>query len=281
MTKRHRLSLMTVFLPRENIFFIEEWLNYHLAIGFDHFYLYDNMGSRWLDCGNNLEVNARNKRGEKVYQLLADRDDAQVRSDLESLLEPFERRGYVTHVIWQPRDRDGQITYGQSDACLDYVERFGRDTDWVALTDLDEFIVPMRDDDLTTTAEGLDRERVTRVMLPQKCFASRFDGEGNPVNEVLRITQCASLVTADFGRKALIRARTLRIPWARGRFSIHSPSVARWRTKSITDASLVRFNHYKFNQWELDWLATNLGLVLTLDQTDDGMLRFLDRVQAR
>ena len=53
---------MTVFLPRENIFFIDEWLRYHIAVGFDHFYLFDNGGSRWVDCGHNLEVTARNKR---------------------------------------------------------------------------------------------------------------------------------------------------------------------------------------------------------------------------
>ena len=271
---------MTVFLPRENIFFLDEWLRYHIAVGFDHFYLYDNGGSRWVDCGNNLEVNARNKRGEEVYRLLADRDDVSIERELVRVLDPFRSAGYVTRIPWQPRDRSGQVTYGQAKAFMDYVRTYARDSEWVSFTDMDEFVVPVRHDSVRDVLLALESDGYTYVAMPQKCFASRFDREGRPVAEVLEIVQCADWVTTSFGPKAMVQADTLRIPWSKQSYVIHSPAVHRRRTRRITDSGLVRFNHYKFNQWELDWVANNLDVTLSLDAVDDGMRRFRARARS-
>ena len=271
---------MTVFLPRENLFFLEEWLGYHLAIGFEHFHLYDNSGSRWIDCGQSLEVTSRNKRGEPVYRLLADRSEADVRRELDAILAPFVRHGLVTLVPWQPRDESGQITYGQAAAFMDYVRRHARETDWVAFTDVDEFIVPTRDDTVPELLTEVERAGVSYLVLPQKCFASRFDEGGNPVDRVLEISRCADWVTADFGRKALIRADTLRVPFRKAKYSIHSPAVTERRTRRLLDPELIRFNHYKFNGWELDWVAKNLGRRLDLDRIDESLRRYRPRVDA-
>jgi hypothetical protein len=271
---------MTVFLPRENLFFLEEWLCYHVAIGFEHFHLYDNSGSRWIDCGNSLEVTRRNKRGEPVHRLLADRSDAEIRRDLDRILAPFVRHGLVTLVPWQPRDQSGQITYGQAAAFMDYVRRHARESEWVAFTDIDELIVPVRHPTVPETLTELTRNGVTFLVLPQKCFASRFDEEGKPVDRVVGISRCADWVTAEFGRKALVRADTLRVPWRKAKYSIHSPAVRERRTRRLLDPELVRFNHYKFNRWELDWVATHLGRKLELDRADDSLLGCQPRIDA-
>lgn len=276
---RRRLSLMSVFLPRENLFFLEEWLCYHIAIGFEHFYLYDNAGSRWLDCGNSLEVTARNKRGESIFRLLADQSDAEIARRLDRLLDPFIRHGYVTHVPWQPRDETGQITYGQAAAFMDFVRRHAAGSDWVSFTDLDEFLVPGRHAGMAELLRDLEATGTTYVTLPQKCFASRFDDDGNPVASVIGIDRCADWVTADFGRKALIRADTLRVPWRKATYSIHSPAVSKRKTVRLLDPELLRFNHYKFNQWELDWVAANLGRPLALDQIDSSLLGMSSRLE--
>ncbi|MFN0180583.1 MAG: glycosyltransferase family 92 protein [Gemmatimonadales bacterium] len=278
--ERRRLSLMTVFLPRENLFFLEEWLRYHFAIGVDHCYLYDNSGSRWLDCGNSLEVTARNKRGEPIYRLLADRTDEEIAERLTALLAPFVRAGRVTHVRWQPRDQTGQITYGQAEAFLDYIRRFAAATDWVAFTDVDEFIVPVRHGHLVPILREVEVTGVTYLVLPQKCFASRFDDTGQPVGRVTAITRCAELVTAKLGRKAMIRADTLRIPWRKSNYSIHAPDVVERKTKRLLDPELIRFNHYKFNRWELDWAANHLGRAIELDQADSTLAGWAARLAA-
>lgn len=271
---------MTVFLPRENLFFLEEWLCYHIAIGFDHFYLYDNAGSRWLDCGNSLEVTERNKRGEAIYRLLADQTDQQIERRLDLLLSPFVHHGYVTRIRWQPRDAQGQITYGQADAFMDFARTHAAESDWVSFTDIDEFLVPGRHPSVPELLEDVDRDGVTYLTLPQKCFASRFDDDGAPVRSVIGISRCADWVTTDFGRKSLIRTDTLSIPWKKSAYSIHSPTVSKRKSRKLLDPALLRFNHYKFNQWELDWVAKNLDRPLALDQVDTSLSRMASRLEA-
>jgi hypothetical protein len=275
-----RLAVMTVFLPRENLFFLEEWLYYHLAIGVGHFFLYDNHGSRWLDCGNSIEVTAKNKRGEEVYRILADRDDSTIERDLHRLLAPFMAKNLVTLVPWQPLDRAGRITYDQAGAFLDYVRRFSARSQWTCFTDLDEFVVPVRHDSVSEALDELERQGTTFFVLAQKCFASRFDAEGKPARSVLAITRCSDWVTDAFGRKALVRSDILKVPWFRRNYSIHIPATYRRKTKRRRDPELLRFNHYKYNQWEIDWVAANVGRPLRLDHVDDGMSRFSSRVEA-
>ena len=34
------IAIHSVFIAKENILFLEEWIDYHLLIGFNRFYLY-------------------------------------------------------------------------------------------------------------------------------------------------------------------------------------------------------------------------------------------------
>ena len=37
-----KLSAHIMILPRKETFFLEEWINHHLDLGFDKIYVYDN-----------------------------------------------------------------------------------------------------------------------------------------------------------------------------------------------------------------------------------------------
>ena len=37
-----KIGINSVFIAKENILFLEEWIDYHIQVGFDRFYLYDN-----------------------------------------------------------------------------------------------------------------------------------------------------------------------------------------------------------------------------------------------
>ncbi len=39
------LGIQTVFKMKENLFFLREWMIYHINLGFEKFYLYDNSNS--------------------------------------------------------------------------------------------------------------------------------------------------------------------------------------------------------------------------------------------
>ncbi|WP_323197501.1 glycosyltransferase family 92 protein [Nodularia harveyana] len=268
---------MTVFLPREEIFFIEEWLRYHIAIGFNHFYLYNNMGSNWIDCGNNLEVTGKNKRSQSIYKLLSHKTDSEVQQDLDHILKPFIAKGYVTQIMWQPRDRKYQITYDQHRAFMDYIQRYGQNSEWTCFTDMDEFIFPVASDTIHDVLDRVEDKGCTYINLPQKCFDSRFDDETQPVSQVMSIFKCNSWVTSEFGKKSLVKTSTLKIPFWKHKYNIHQPPVFQKKTKFIEDHTMIRFNHYKFNEWEISWIQQNIHADFQLDDKDQEMMRFNDQ----
>ena len=99
-----------MYLPQENIFFIEDWLKYHISIGINHFFLYDNTGSKFVHdpVRQNLVEHSVNKYGQKIT------------TSLDQVLEIEEKifnKYPVTKIKWQPI-KDGKITYGQMEAWI-------------------------------------------------------------------------------------------------------------------------------------------------------------------
>ena len=64
------VGLHTVFIARENILFLKEWVLYHRLKGIDHFFLYDNTGATRSspDCGE--QPAHRPRPGEQVWRAL-------------------------------------------------------------------------------------------------------------------------------------------------------------------------------------------------------------------
>ena len=113
--RRGRLAAAT--LTRYDGPYIVEWIEYHLLLGFQHFFVYTNHAP-----------------------------------DMAARLEPFERRGLVTRIAWDypyevypcamyPRfPRDSHL-YTQPPQQVHALRAFGHLWDWIALFDADEFMV--------------------------------------------------------------------------------------------------------------------------------------------
>ncbi|KAH8051843.1 glycosyltransferase [Aureococcus anophagefferens] len=131
-------SLMTVCVMDENVRWLEEFLIYHLHVGFDHVYLYDNSGTAGCHCvdanGDAYESRGttyeRNKYG---FEL-----EAYAPRTFAAIAAKFP--GRVTRVPWTPRDEHGFVTYGQNEALRHYVDNYGGDSTWCCFTDLDEYV---------------------------------------------------------------------------------------------------------------------------------------------
>lgn len=80
--------------------------------------------------------------------------------DLVGVLTPYVNHGLVTLVSW-PLDR------GQASAYKHAVHFFGGSTRWLAIIDVDEFIVPRLDDDVPTLLERIDPEQ---MVMPWRMF---------------------------------------------------------------------------------------------------------------
>lgn len=225
--KSRAWGIQTVYLPRENLRFLEEWLAYHSQLGAEYFYLYDNTGSRELLCGNSVAVNGKNKYGIEGDFRLTDDEIADIEAEI------FKKYP-VTKVKWQPR-RNGEIVYGQGAACDHFSDLV--QSGWCAFIDMDEFLY-------SPYAIGDILEGKAMVLL-QKKFDDRFRYE-----TALEITKTFAMKTNRWGRKLLINMEH----FIKGAQNIHDLNVHRFNEPLIANMEVVRFNHYNHNRNGHEWL---------------------------
>ena len=122
LSKKYNLSVCAIF--KNEAAYLREWLEYNLLIGVDHFYLYNN-GST---------------------------DDSLI------VLEPYIQKGIVTLIDWPDRNDPSipadapykWVVYTQLPA-YDHACKVSaiNETKWLALIDIDEFILPMQAETFT------------------------------------------------------------------------------------------------------------------------------------
>lgn len=86
--------------------YLLEWIAFHKAVGFDHFYIYDNDSS----------------------------------DDTRSILTALQERGWCTYTQWP---RSAFQDNPQVNAYRHMVSQYHQETSWVAIIDADEFVVPI------------------------------------------------------------------------------------------------------------------------------------------
>lgn len=89
---------------------LPEWIEYHLEVGFDHFYVYDN--------------------SEEAY------------GSLWRKLVPYIDRGLATYIHWPAKvcDRHRTSQYAAQNSCF---RRFGEFSTWMSHFDVDEYMTPL------------------------------------------------------------------------------------------------------------------------------------------
>lgn len=130
-TTRYYLSVLAIF--RDEALWLKEWLEYHLLVGVEHFYLINHLSE-----DNYLEV-----------------------------LQPYIDKGLVTLMDhWDPPTRSGmppsfyflqQRNYDRA------IWKHKRESYWMAIIDLDEFLVPIQGDSLPPILKPFEREVGIRV----------------------------------------------------------------------------------------------------------------------
>lgn len=236
------LSIHTVFVLRENILFLEEWMDYHLASGFEKIYLYDNSNS----IGNGESTNEKNKYNYNFKDITRHISEDELNHQLSALLKKFG-----THVIyskWEPKDSDGRIIYGQQESIVSYFNNYTHESDWTAFIDIDEFIYSR--EPLREVIAEYDRCGVGDIMILQKKFDDRFNNIGIPV---IQITDCIEGIdTLGWGAKHIIKNICFEIK-KKDYWNIHSLPTENC-TRIITNLQDLRFNHYNVNEIQLRWM---------------------------
>jgi Glycosyltransferase family 92 len=213
------LHLGIVVIVRNEAPYLEEWLAYHVALGVDHVFLYDN-GS----------------------------DD-----ELQQVVERHVNHGLLTIVHWP-------LPGGQLDAYSHALRFFGPSVDWLAFIDVDEFIVPLVDDDIPAFLARFSD--AADIRIPRVDFG--FSGHRSPP-EGLTIDAYTGVADV-FGRDPSRPPRVKTIVQSRGvsAVGIHTATLADVPiarderpvpTRSVRTGAreLAQLNHYytrSFDEFE-------------------------------
>jgi hypothetical protein len=191
---------------------VEEWVLWHLALGFEHIHIYDNGGA----------------------------------VPLRHVLRRYTRAGLVT-VIDFPLEVEQQIT-----AYADCLERFGGRTRWLAFFDIDEFCLPSRHDDIKDVLDGYEDFGGLAIhwRMFGSC-GHQVRPQGGVVANYTKVVACdnhiKSVVRPD---RVLGVANPHRFIYRDGFFCVNEDRVPVATHHSYHTSKSIRLNHYYYKSRE-------------------------------
>tara|TARA_B000000565_G_scaffold167939_1_gene127020 strand:+ start:20144 stop:21022 length:879 start_codon:yes stop_codon:yes gene_type:complete len=183
-----KIAIHTVFILKENILFLEEWIYYHILLGFNKFYLYNNSKINKVTGFDNkpnhkIIENKVNKYGIN-YDKIVNMTDTQMNKYVQKLCEKYK---CIEIIEWSPTDKEGNILYNQKEAHNHCLKTLKRDKiDWCANIDMDEYIIIKDFDNIEKYISSLPR-KIKNIKLGQIRFDSRFNNVDKLVTD---ITDC-------------------------------------------------------------------------------------------
>ena len=250
-------AIHSVFIAKENILFLEEWIDYHIQLGFNKFYLYDNSKvtkSGGAHVGHKEFIPGKVSKYNIDFDTVVNLSENEISDILSKIKTKY--KGIVDIKEWSPKDKEGNIRFNQEEAHADCLVRLKKDNiDWCANIDLDEYIVIKqgKDDSIKEYIDNLDN--VSNIRIGQIRFDSRFN---NLDKSVLQINKSeAKLVPRSHSNKSIYKVSET------SKLFIHM-----WQGsgKEIApNISEIHFNHYKLNSPE----ASDTSDIKTYGRTDN------------
>ena len=211
--ERGRFDVCVMAILKDEAPNMEEWLCHHMAIGVDHFFLYDN-GST---------------------------------DGLHEVLKPYADHGVVTTVYFPMRGL-------QRDANNHVVRFFGDTTEWIAYVDIDEFLVPERDEPISAVmARYPDAEQVL-VSRKEFCYSGHRTPPPGLVTESYReySEHVPRMGTSEILAKPIVRPRAVARVGIHNALTVHGRTVNTAGTPTSEEATVIadptyanlQMNHY-------------------------------------
>ena len=161
-----------------------------------------------------------------------------------------EYNGKVYYDIWQPRNENNEIIYGQNESIYDYINKYGTLTDYTAFIDIDEFIV-IPNNNLKKFINK--HPNTTKFILKQKKFQDRYCYIDN---NVLKIDDTiANIDTTNWANKLIVKNKVVEHNINN---NIHSINVIKGDTYNVP-IDEGWFNHYNVNLKQIEWMKQNFN----------------------
>jgi hypothetical protein len=234
-----KIGIQTVFILKENIIFLEEWIKHHKNLGFSKFYLYDNTGSRG-HASSNKHKNKYNIYYHKIINLKKNEEY----TILKKILKKYPE---ITYVKWQPKNKKKKIIYGQGKSINHYIKNYGTECDWTLFTDIDEFVISKKNINISKYINYLDKKGITKIFIRQKKFGDRFC---YPLKKISQITDCVvNIDTKTWAPKNFVKNSSV---ITKKPHFIHDLSTK--GKQKYCKANMIRFNHYNINKKQIIWM---------------------------
>lgn len=214
---KHVLSISTVVKNEHD--HLQQWLDYNIKIGVDHFYIYDNNS-----------------------------DD---KERLRSILESYEKNGYVTLIDWSfpfkvyvpevfPIPLDS-VYFNQIVALNHCIHKYGKESEWIINMDPDEYMVPK----LTTNMKTLIQQHA----LDDICGLYLYDfvfGPNNNIEETNTVRRFVNRATKESqwlcGGKVITKPENVTFA------ELHVVTNGNNKHLQLVPPQVLSINHYHYNK---------------------------------
>ena len=235
-----RVCTVALAYPRGELPFIEEWLDYHLALGVDHIFLGLHVNEDLLAPQKYLTVR---RPYPDMYDLGG--TEADVVERFFAAVRPFLQHVtvYLLHRVFESEPeghRDAQRHLYNSVLGM---QRHAYD--WICPHDIDEYIVPQDPFDTIPAALADCPDRYSAVVMDQAIVQPRWDETRHPRPAPLIVPdlpRCSELVDIDdvhHGVKTFVRCK------AATDLDIHIPGVIAG-TRGLIDRRLLHYHFHGF-----------------------------------
>jgi hypothetical protein len=238
-----RLSVQTLFLPRESLPYMEEWLLYHTLLGFDKFRLYDNTGS-----AGDVTSPFRRKYGSQlnkygIANISTDTTDEEIREKILAICGRFD----AELIAWPTENFSQKVLL---DTIEDHCSK--DDSDYTAFIDMDEYVCLGEGSNI---GEFMEKEVVGKgfcgVRMSQQKMPHILKEKLTSNRRVWEITETFQMETRGWAPKNILP--TTGVSFGK---DIHNLSC-RGRLLDQPDRSAIKINHYNTNEYQMHWLRQN------------------------
>lgn len=171
-----KLSIYTQIFPRLETFFVDEWIKYHLKLGVDHIYIYDN-GLKSTESPTDINYKIENEfKGTKWAKkpnadYFLDYSDDEIYDHLYEIIKKYKKQ--VTLKTWRPNKEcpHYERIYCQCHGYLNCINNHDRNTWWIHI-DPDEYLFSEKHD-LKKFISFYETKKYFSLKLRQRVFESR------------------------------------------------------------------------------------------------------------
>jgi hypothetical protein len=190
--------LSAVVIVKNEALYIEEWFEYHLLMGVQKFYIYDNESN----------------------------------DNLTEILQPYIKSGIVEYKYFPGIEK-------QLSAYNDVLQKAQKETYWLAAIDIDEFIVPIKDETITDFLR--DFEQYAGVEINWLMYGSSGEKHWRDGLVIERFKSHGKISGVFYGRGII---KTICNPRAVFKMDVHAPFYFRF-AKTVNPDKKIRKGHYE------------------------------------